>query len=238
MAATSVEAPVVNPAKVDVPCVKPVSSSTCPCASRCASPCVSPCQQVANDASPERQDFSAFVSEGYVSPVGGDARVPVRILRDTVSFDSFEGGSVLPFSQYSDTGDRILMCGMGLNVLPVPMHKLILDCGFVKGEVTMGVRPALPVQGVHILLGNQLAGSRVFANLPSLVVTATPVSSMPDKNVQCFPDVFSACAVTCAMSKDQPEFEVEECVTKLNVGSPEPFPSSLFVSRSDLASEQ
>ena len=47
------------------------------------------------------------------------------------------------------------MCGMGLNVLPVPMHKLILDCGFVKGEVIMGVCPALLFQDVHILLGNQ-----------------------------------------------------------------------------------
>lgn len=80
MAAAPVEAPVVNPAKVDAPCVKPVSSSTCPCASRCASLCVSPFQQVVNDFSPECPDFSAFLSDGYVSP----------------------------FSQYSDTGDRIL----------------------------------------------------------------------------------------------------------------------------------
>lgn len=106
---------------------------------------------------------------------------------------------------------------MGLNALPVPMHKLILDCGFVKGEVTMGVRPALT-------LGNHLAGSNV---LPALVVTASPISNMPDKNAQCFPDVFSACAVTHAMSKDQPKLEVEECVIKLNVGSPVPVPSSL-----------
>ena len=65
-----------------------------------------------------------YTSDGYVSLVGGEARVPVKILRDTGSCDSFAVGSVLPFSQYSDTGDRILMCGMGLNVLPVPMHKL------------------------------------------------------------------------------------------------------------------
>ena len=66
----------------------------------------------------------------------------------------------------------------------------------------------------------------------------TSVSNMPDKNAQCFLDVFSACAVTHAMSKDQPELEVEECVTKLNVGSPVPVPRSLFVFHSDLLSEQ
>ena len=78
----------------------------------------------------------------------------------------------------------------------------------------------------------------MFANLPSLVVTATPVSNMPDRNAQCFPDVFSPFAVTRIMSKDQPELEVEDHVTKLNVGSSVPVLSSLFVSRSDLASEQ
>lgn len=98
------------------------------------------------------------MSDGYVSLGGGDTKVPVKILRDTGAFDYSIVGSVLPFSQHLD---RIFMRGMGLNVLSVPMHKLILECGFVKGEVTIGVRPALPVQGVHILLGNQLAGSHV-----------------------------------------------------------------------------
>ena len=31
-------------------------------------------------------------------------------------------------------------------------------CGLVQGEVAMGVRPALPLKGVDVILGNDLAG--------------------------------------------------------------------------------
>ena len=55
---------------------------------------------------------------------------------------------------------------MGLTVLPVPVHKLKLDCGLVQREVAMGVRPALPIPGVDIILGNDLCGSRVWASCP------------------------------------------------------------------------
>lgn len=58
------------------------------------------------------------------------------------------------------------MQGMGLNVVPVPLHSVVLNCGLVHGEVTMGVRPALPIEGVDVILGNGLAGSRVWAEGP------------------------------------------------------------------------
>lgn len=77
-------------------------------------------------------------------------------------FDSFVVNSVLPLSQNSDKGDIILMQGMGQNVWSVPVHTFLRDCVFVQGEVSMGVRPALPIEGVHILLGNSLASSRVW----------------------------------------------------------------------------
>ena len=98
---------------------------------------------------------------------GSDVKVLVKILRDTGAFNSFIVSSVLAFSQSTDTGDCILMRGMGLNVLPVPVHKLELDCGLVQGEVAMGTRPALPIRGVDVILGNDLAGSRVWADGPA-----------------------------------------------------------------------
>ena len=52
--------------------------------------------------------------------------VKVKILRDTGAFNSFIVSSVLPFLQSSDTGDCILMRGMGLNVLPVPVGARLL----------------------------------------------------------------------------------------------------------------
>lgn len=69
---------------------------------------------------------------------------------------------MLPFSRETDTGDCLLMRGMGLTVLPVQQHTFELNSGLIQGEVAMGVRPALPVEGVDIILGNDLAGQGRF----------------------------------------------------------------------------
>lgn len=91
---------------------------------------------------------------------GRDTKVPGIQMLSTPMFR-------IPFSNEIDTGDKILLRGMGLRVLPVPVHRLNLDCAFVQGEVPVGVRPALPVAGVDMIFGNELAGSRVWANMPA-----------------------------------------------------------------------
>ena len=42
--------------------------------------------------------YVAFLSDGYVSLVGSDRKVPVKILRHSGELDSFMEDSVLPFS--------------------------------------------------------------------------------------------------------------------------------------------
>lgn len=68
-----------------------------------------------------------------MSLVGGNNNVLVKILRDTAAHDSYILSSVLPFSGESDTGDFVLMQGMGLKVEPVPLHSVYIDCGLVQG---------------------------------------------------------------------------------------------------------
>lgn len=119
--------------------------------------------------------YEPFVSSGFVSLVGSDEKIPVKILRDSGALDSFILSSVLPFSSDTDTGNFVLVRGMGLSLVPAPLHKVILCSGLVEGEVVLGVRPALPVDGVQVILGNDLAGGRIWADSqPSLVVTRTP----------------------------------------------------------------
>ena len=76
-------------------------------------------------------------------------------------------------------------------------------CGLVQGDVAIGVRPVLPVHGVDIILGNDLAGSRIWASVvPPPLVTLSPAGlSQPDESAVRFPEVFPACAVTRAMSR-------------------------------------
>ncbi len=59
--------------------------------------------------------YSPFITEGRVSLVG-EKEIPVKILRDTGSMDSFILESVLPFSSQSHTGESVLIRGIGLNV--------------------------------------------------------------------------------------------------------------------------
>ena len=60
--------------------------------------------------------YTAFVSDGYVSLIGSDGKVPVKILRDLGALDSFIVGSVLPFSPDSAVGSSVEVQGMGLTV--------------------------------------------------------------------------------------------------------------------------
>lgn len=61
----------------------------------------------------------------------------------------------------------------------------------------MGVRHALPVDGVEMILGNDLAAGAVWANVPPPpLVTARPLlAGARDDSGQRFPEVFPVCAV-------------------------------------------
>ncbi|KAK0153503.1 Retrovirus-related Pol polyprotein from transposon 412 [Merluccius polli] len=158
-------------------------------------------------------DYAPFISDGFVSLVGDAHRVPVKILRDTGASESFICASVLPLSPLSDTGKCVLIRGIGLQPFPVPLHRIQLFSGFVNGEVTIAVRPSLPVDGIHIILGNNLGGCLVS---PPPVVTVAPLPlAEPDKCLQDFPEVFTACAVTRAMARAQVESPSD--VSKMSV---------------------
>uniref|UniRef100_A0A4W5JE97 Gypsy retrotransposon integrase-like protein 1 n=1 Tax=Hucho hucho TaxID=62062 RepID=A0A4W5JE97_9TELE len=184
-------------------------------------------------------DYLPFVTEGFVSILGSKNLVPVTILRDTGASESFVLESVLPFSAETDSGNSVLIRGIGLNTLSVPLHKLRLDCGLVKGEVVVGVRPSLPIEGIDVILGNNLAGEHVWPVVfPSLVVSAKPsFLKIPDESAQSFPEVFSACAVTRSMSRgDLVTAPANEMATKKSVTTFPVIP--LSVPRSDLIKEQ
>ncbi len=65
---------------------------------------------------------------------------------------------MLPFSTESYTGSNVLIWGIGLNVMSVPLHKLVLQSDLIQGEVEVSVCSCLPVEGVQVILGNDLAG--------------------------------------------------------------------------------
>lgn len=91
----------------------------------------------------------------------------------------------------------------------LPLHKISLECELVSGEVVVTLSPQLPIDGVTLLLGNDLAEGRVHAT--PRVTSRPQVISVPDDLEQSFPDTFLVCAVTRAMTRQKDkEQEVDQ----------------------------
>ena len=145
--------------------------------------------------------YEPFLSEGFVS-LSCDLLcppTPIKILRDTGASQSLILADTLPFSDKSFSGTSVLIQGVECGSLIVPLHNIQLMSDLVTGPVAVGVRPSLPFPGVHLLLGNDLAGDKVVVNP---LVTDTPsLDQIPDPIEQEIPDLYPSCAVTRAMAK-------------------------------------
>ena len=81
----------------------------------------------------------------------------------------------LPFSEVSATGENVLIQGIGMDIISVPLHKMNFKSDLISGTVIVGVRPELPVKGVFMLLGNDLAGGKV---LPEPMLPIIPAQKL------------------------------------------------------------
>ena len=85
-------------------------------------------------------------------------------MRDTGATQSLILDNVLPFSEKSSTGVSVLLQGVEMSVIKVPIHLIELSSDIIIGTVSVGLRPSLPVKGISMILGNDLAGERVVGN--------------------------------------------------------------------------
>ena len=105
----------------------------------------------------------------------------------------------LPFSEKTSSGTSVRIQGVECGFINVPLHNIYLSSDLVTGLVAAGIRPSLPFKGVHLLLGNDLAGDKVVVDP---LLTNTPcVDQPPDTIEQEIPDLYPSCAVTRAMTK-------------------------------------
>ena len=121
---------------------------------------------------------------------------PIKIMRDTCCAQSMILEGSLPFSEVSATGENVLIQGIGIDIISVPLHRINLKSDLISGTVIVGVRPELPVKGVSMLLGNDLAGGKV---LPQSIVTRDPCTEADNDDESSV--VFPACAVTRSMTR-------------------------------------
>ena len=144
--------------------------------------------------------YEPFLSDGFVSLNSDFAQsTPITILRDTGASQSLILADTLPFSEKTSSGTSVLIQGVECGFVNVPLHNIYLSSDLVKGPVAVGIRQTLPFKGVHLLLGNDLAGDKVVVNP---LVTDTPcMDQSPDPIEQELPDLFPSCAVTRAMAQ-------------------------------------
>ncbi|KAK4327206.1 hypothetical protein Pmani_002322 [Petrolisthes manimaculis] len=134
------------------------------------------CMERVNPQVPEKQqqeedDFEHFTISGTVKVEGSPEK---KIFRDTGANQSLILKDALPWTGKSNTGRKAACKGEG-GRFSIPLHKVWLECRYVTGEVTVGVKETLSIDGVDMFIGNDLAGKRV---IPNLQMVEDPVREM------------------------------------------------------------
>ena len=122
---------------------------------------------------------------------------PIKILRDTGASQSLVLSDSLSFSEESSVGASVLIRGINCSEYsPVPLHTVYLKSNLVTRPVKVGIQRSLPFEGVHLILGNDLAGDKVVVNA---VVTEKPrFEQSPDPVEKEILGLHPACAMTRA----------------------------------------
>ena len=151
-----------------------------------------------NTESDYMENYKPFISEGVVSLVGDEnSSQKVKILRDTGATQSLMLDSVLPLTGNSFTGANVLISGVEMGVLEVPLHEVNIKSSLINGNIVIGMRPSLPVEGISLILGNDLAGERVMVD--PRVVEKPRDDENTGRLAEKFPGIFPASVVTRSM---------------------------------------
>ena len=141
-----------------------------------------------------QSNLKPFQFEGLISAADSSStEVPIRIMRDTAASQSVVVRDALPNLEDLLTGESVILSGIGGTVVD-PLCRLYLKSDLVTGYVTLAVEDSLNVKDVQILLGNDIAGSRV---VPDPIVRFEPLekSSTADLDLE-RPNLFPSCVVT------------------------------------------
>lgn len=153
------------------------------------------------------RDFEPFITRGKVRVAEGPER-EIAILRDTGANQSIVLRRNLEWNDDSFAGSEAKVNGLVAGA-SIPLHYIWLKSAFVNGRVLVGVSDRLPIDGVDMLLGNDLAGSVV---VPELQKVDNPLLEEAEGEPLVVPglegenddvkdeDIFPICAVTRAMA--------------------------------------
>ena len=106
-------------------------------------------------------EFKPFLSVGSVSLLSTDeGPVKVAILRDTGAAQSLILEASLP-ENYEVTDEYVLLGGFPDSLVTCPLIQVRLDSELVKGSYKVAIVKSLPIEGVDMVLANDIAKGRV-----------------------------------------------------------------------------
>jgi len=147
-----------------------------------------------------------FVSNGVISLVDGEQKVPVRILRDTGACRTLIHRDVFSKKSWKQVqyGVPWEMVAIQSSKFSTDSVKIELASHFKAGVFEVGIMDKLPMGDVQMILGNDIAGRQVE---PRIQMLQCPID-LDDK----VDDLYPVCAVTRAMTKDRSEVKVDKVV--------------------------
>ena len=163
--------------------------------------------------SPERSSGEgSFNHKGVVTVSGCD--YPITVMRDTAAQVSVLKN---PTGRPLVSKEFIKIKGIVEDTF-CPLVVVHLQCPVVTVTAEVAIVDSLPVDGVDFLLGNDLAGGKVFPSPPPPVVMAEecyPVSGVIENQTE-MEDLYPMCAVTLSMSRlaeNESDGEVEQSLS-------------------------
>ncbi|KAK3895517.1 hypothetical protein Pcinc_000756 [Petrolisthes cinctipes] len=138
--------------------------------------------------------FKDFKSSGEVGLSEKGPFYPVTILRDTGAAQSILTKVALPGVEENITGEKVILSDLS-SEQSTELAKVFLKCNLFNKEVKVGIREQkMPISGIQLILGNDLAGSTV---VPTPEIVKTPCAHSPTLvEDHIHPEIFPLCAVT------------------------------------------
>ena len=124
------------------------------------------------------------MTEGFVSLNNSSNQLSIKILRDAGATQPSLLQGIFPLSVSTSIGESVIDGGC----MNIPLHKVNLVSDLVTGSVVVGARPTLPIKGMSLLLGNDLAGDKVVTDprVTSKLITLVSIVKLEEV----VPDIF------------------------------------------------
>lgn len=144
--------------------------------------------------------FETFISKALVSLTDSPSDQNwICTLRDTGRSQSIILAKALQFSSKNIYGFNTLLRGIEMGYVPRTLHHIYIQSKFVR----LFSCCLLAINGVTMLLGNNIAGGLV---LPNIEIFDKPLNQVGPNSTFSNLDLYPACVVICARSKKDCNF--------------------------------